>query len=126
MYKISVQMIQKRCSVSDLPSIVTTPFSPVKDSLPRNRFRSIFNRYSKSPEPDFQLTEADSSPLYRSMALIKDRIPALVRYVERIIVRIPAVLGIIGGCYALWQIYLSNVERPAEKLEVLVLRRSNY
>lgn len=40
--------------------------------------------------------------------------------------KISSALGIFGGCYALYQIYLSNTEHPNERMEIVVLSRSTF
>ena len=64
MFKVSVEIVKTR-SMSSKPSnlqsvSVVTSLSPFKDSASSSSdssFRSVFNRFSKSPEPESSVTQ---------------------------------------------------------------------
>lgn len=64
------------------------------------------------------------------MLSIKNGICSTIHCLVRCAMKIPIILGILGGLYSIHQVYLSVFQQPdnyelAEKLKVLVLRRTS-
>lgn len=146
MFNLSIKMVQTRSMTAESSnlepttstnSLLTTGNSTtVAATENKTGFRSIMNRLSKTPERNTQFTitspvnmnlttdleretqSSITSPVNMNVTTIKNS--KFTEFLVEIIKKIPTILGIFGGCHALYQIYMANVE---EKLEVVVLRR---
>lgn len=131
MFKVSLEMVKPSSILTK--SSIKFNLTPIKDSTssPSQCFfrsesiRALFKiRIPKSSKQVLQ--SSVNSSLGYNMAGIKSRIFSTFQFLYRIAKIVPSVFAMIGGCHAIYQIYLLNIERPAEKLEVVVLRRSTF
>lgn len=115
MFKISIAMVKTRSMRSSEPSAESS--NELNISYPTANFE--FNH----SEP---LSLQPSIPFFydRGMAVFKKTLLLFGMTGIRCLEKIPAVLGIFGGFYALYQIFSTNIEHSNEKMEIVVLRRS--
>lgn len=134
MFKFSISMVKTRSMRSNEPSTATNTESNVSSSP----VQSQFNR-SEFINP----THESSIPINhdRNLVVNQNWVPKLFGFSSRVfkmvlalfgkigfcgLEKISSALGVFGGCYALYQIYLSNIEYPNGKMEIVVLSRSTF
>lgn len=136
MFKFSLEMVKTTVSTSVTISPVKSRFGSIFNRKPRITETDIQSNLPSSPsiDPELPITSSSDSqpasqlsfatPMDSKMAVFKRRILTLVQFVRQIFNKIPVILGIFGGCHALYHTYLSSTQQQTEKLELIVLRRS--
>lgn len=115
MFKLSIDMVKTRSMRSVGSSVASSSVSDVS-SVPA--------------EFEFTRSELTEIPVQRSIPAFFGRYnvslkKALFSFgMFRLLKKIPTVLGVFGGFYSLYQIYLTNIVPQNEKMEIVVLRQS--
>lgn len=115
MFKLSIDMVKTRSMRSVGSSVASSSGSNVS---------------SAPAEFEFTRSEFTEIPVQRPVffgrcnVAFKKALFSFGMLGFRFLKGIPTVLGVFGGFYSLYQIYLTHIDPQNEKMEIVVLRRS--